>query len=389
MEFGTFQIVAVILILIFVIIRAVVSVLYAQGKYMQDADMKIDEWPDLGPIYVRHFLRLLFLPRKLGPKHRIKKVTMTVKKPHQTTPKDHAAFTKLCQPQLIQKLIDDSSGGDALGTILFLTVKTFRLQLTLLGNTHYPLSAIGSVMSSYRALLLRRIEGSEPLTIRAELDSQFRFTERGNVEIDTYVQATDAAGKLVWTDVTTFTIKMGKKAKRAPIPPAKPEPDLSAFPHTQEWQWSEDAGPSFAKLNGDRNPIHMRPAFAALFGFRSSIAHGQHVLARVHDIIGCSAHWGSKGAQYPQAISATFKRPAFLPGQLKCSWGETTTSQTLEFQGLDVVCQKPVEFVVSEVPHGRALVLGYIFGQGKTTKSEAPPEATEDSAKVAEAAASE
>ena len=29
---------------------------------------------------------------------------------------------------------------------------------------------------------------------RAELDSEFRFTERGNVELDTYVQATDAAG---------------------------------------------------------------------------------------------------------------------------------------------------------------------------------------------------
>lgn len=29
---------------------------------------------------------------------------------------------------------------------------------------------------------------------RAELDSEFRFTERGNVELDTYVQASDASG---------------------------------------------------------------------------------------------------------------------------------------------------------------------------------------------------
>ena len=61
----------------------------------------------------------------------------------------------------------DTSGGQGLETILFLTVKTFRLQLCLLANTHYPLSAIGTVISSYRALLLRRIEGSEPLTIRS------------------------------------------------------------------------------------------------------------------------------------------------------------------------------------------------------------------------------
>ena len=80
MAMGTFQIVCLVLILIFVAIRAVVSVMYAQGKYMQDADMKTDEWPDLGPIYVRHFLRLLFKPRAFGPKHRIKKITLAVKK---------------------------------------------------------------------------------------------------------------------------------------------------------------------------------------------------------------------------------------------------------------------------------------------------------------------
>ena len=65
------------------------------------------------------------------------------------------------------QISNDASGGDALETMLFLTVKTFRLQLTLLANSHYPLSAIGTVMGSYRALLLRKIEGPEPLTIRS------------------------------------------------------------------------------------------------------------------------------------------------------------------------------------------------------------------------------
>ena len=74
-------------------------------------------------------------------------------------------------------------------------------------------------------------------------------------------------------------------ALQASQPQTKAEPDTAAYPHSSSWQWNKTAGPQFARLNGDRNPIHMSPLWARLFGFKSNIAHGQHCLSRVHDII--------------------------------------------------------------------------------------------------------
>ena len=67
---------------------------------------------------------------------------------------------------------------------------------------------------------------------------------------------------------------------------SKPEePDTSQWAHHTGWKWSTNAGPAFARLNGDVNPIHWSPRLAKLFGFRSNIAHGQHVIARAVNAI--------------------------------------------------------------------------------------------------------
>ena len=65
----------------------------------------------------------------------------------------------------------------------------------------------------------------------------------------------------------------------------------------------------WATLSKDYNPIHFSSTLARMFGFRSMIAHGNHVLAKGFaklDIDG-------KGMTF---MEVEFRRPAFIPSEL-------------------------------------------------------------------------
>ena len=60
-------------------------------------------------------------------------------------------------------------------------------------------------------------------------------------------------------------------------------------------------------MAGDRNPIHMYPWTAKMFGFKRHIIHGMWLLARA--VAEMDAH-----DQARQRLTCSFKRPVFLPG---------------------------------------------------------------------------
>ena len=63
----------------FMFVRALVSVSVAMGDHMQREHAEPKELPALWPIYVRHILAFFFKRRAFGPKHRLKKISITVK----------------------------------------------------------------------------------------------------------------------------------------------------------------------------------------------------------------------------------------------------------------------------------------------------------------------
>ncbi|MDH6568551.1 hypothetical protein M2160_003572 [Streptomyces sp. SAI-117] len=77
------------------------------------------------------------------------------------------------------------------------------------------------------------------------------------------------------------------------------------LPGVAEWRLAGDVGRRYAAASGDRNPIHLYPLTARLFGFERAIAHGMWTAAR------CLAAHGT-----PQAVlvRAEFRAPVLLPG---------------------------------------------------------------------------
>ncbi|GGS54674.1 MaoC/PaaZ C-terminal domain-containing protein [Streptomyces griseoviridis] len=78
-----------------------------------------------------------------------------------------------------------------------------------------------------------------------------------------------------------------------------------ALPVRAEWRPGGDLGRRYGAASGDRNPIHLHPLTARLFGFPRAIAHGMWTVAR------CLAEHGT-----PEAVTvrAEFRAPVLLPG---------------------------------------------------------------------------
>ncbi|WP_326786216.1 MaoC/PaaZ C-terminal domain-containing protein [Streptomyces sp. NBC_00151] len=77
------------------------------------------------------------------------------------------------------------------------------------------------------------------------------------------------------------------------------------LPALAEWRLAPDVGRRYGAVSGDRNPIHLHPLTARLFGFPRAIAHGMWTVAR------CLAEYGPG---QPAQVRAEFRAPVLLPG---------------------------------------------------------------------------
>ncbi|MFD4262897.1 MaoC/PaaZ C-terminal domain-containing protein [Streptomyces sp. NPDC058534] len=88
-------------------------------------------------------------------------------------------------------------------------------------------------------------------------------------------------------------------------PPGGGPPNPAPLPARLEWRLAGDVGRRYGAASGDRNPIHLHPLTARLFGFPRAIAHGMWTVAR------CLAEHGTPDAA---VVRAEFRAPVLLPG---------------------------------------------------------------------------
>jgi acyl dehydratase len=178
----------------------------------------------------------------------------------------------------------------------------FPLALKLMATPAFPFAAAGVVHIANRITQHRPVDASEQLRVRVRLDN-LRPHDKGQ-QFDFVAEAT-VAGEPVWTEVSTNLRRSGgagsngKSAAETPAPPAA----------TAIWQVPGDTGRRYAAVSGDRNPIHLYPLTARLFGFPRPIAHGMWTKAR------CLA---ALEGRLPEsfAVAVDFKLPLLLPAKV-------------------------------------------------------------------------
>lgn len=188
-----------------------------------------------------------------------------------------------------------ATGDDAL-PVTYPHVLGFPLAMRLMSARDFPLPLLGLVHTSIAITQRRALAatGDYQLTVYVDgLAPHRRGTEAG---VMTEVRV---GPDVVWESRSTYLARHGRSGG------AVTHEGDTPLPAVAEWRLSGDVGRRYAAASGDRNPIHLHPLTARLFGFPRAIAHGMWTVAR------CLAAHGT-----PQAalVRAEFRAPVLLPG---------------------------------------------------------------------------
>ncbi|MER7726260.1 MaoC/PaaZ C-terminal domain-containing protein [Streptomyces sp. NPDC096323] len=190
------------------------------------------------------------------------------------------------------------TGPDAL-PVTYPHVLAFPLAMRLMTARRFPLPVTGLVHTWIEITAHRTLHPAGRLELKVYADGL--APHRRGTEV-TVVTEARLAGELVWESRSGYLSRHATSHTAAQATPA-PEP---ALPALAEWRLPADLGRRYGAASGDRNPIHLYPLTARLFGFPRAIAHGMWSVAR------CLAE--APQPHLIRTVRADFRAPVLLPG---------------------------------------------------------------------------
>ncbi|GGS19730.1 MULTISPECIES: MaoC family dehydratase [Actinokineospora] len=226
-----------------------------------------------------------------------------------------AAYNQVCEFRLTDEL-----------PITYPHVLTFPMQVKLMTDGDFPFPLVGSVHVANRITQTRALRVGEEFDLRVHVEN-LRPHPKGR-QFDMVSEAF-VDGELVWHDTSTYLRRGGGSGSSGASEPAEQAgpPAPSAV-----WKVPEDIGRRYGEASGDRNPIHLHPLTAKLFGFPRAIAHGMWTKAR------CLAAFEGR---LPEAytVDVRFKLPVLLPA--KVAFATARTQDGHRFDLVDARRGKP------------------------------------------------
>ncbi|WP_327222348.1 MaoC/PaaZ C-terminal domain-containing protein [Streptomyces cyaneofuscatus] len=178
-------------------------------------------------------------------------------------------------------------------------VLAFPLAMRLMTARRFPLPVVGLVHTWIEIVARRPVQSDEPLELTlyaAELTPHRRGTEV------TMVTEARVAGTLVWESRSGYLSRHATNATGS----TREADGSPTLPAVAEWRLPGDLGRRYGAVSGDRNPIHLHPLTARLFGFPRAIAHGMWTVAR------CLAEADGQPGEI-RSVRADFRAPVLLP----------------------------------------------------------------------------
>jgi acyl dehydratase len=217
-----------------------------------------------------------------------------------------AAYARVCGFRLSEEL-----------PLTYPHILSFPLQMKLMTDPGFPFPLVGSVHLANRITRTRPLGRGERLDIRVRVEN-LRSHQKGR-QFD-LVSEVSAAGEVVCAGVSTYLRRGGGSGEREPA--ARDDP----LRPTATWRVPADTGRRYAEVSGDRNPIHLYPLTARLFGFPRAIAHGMWTKAR------CLAAFEGR---LPDSctVGVRFQRPMLLPATVGFAARQTDAGWDFRLSG--------------------------------------------------------
>ncbi|WP_328884362.1 MaoC family dehydratase [Streptomyces sp. NBC_00299] len=201
------------------------------------------------------------------------------------------------------------TGDDAL-PVTYPHVLGFPLAMRLMSGRDFPLPLLGLVHTSITVTRHRALTATRGYELSVHIDGLVPHRRGTEAAVVTELRAAD---EVVWESRSTYLARHRTDGRTASgqvqgMRDGQEALDVLEYkplPAVAEWRLAADVGRRYGAASGDRNPIHLHPLTARLFGFPRAIAHGMWTVAR------CLAAHGT-----PEAVRvrAGFRAPVLLPG---------------------------------------------------------------------------
>lgn len=178
-------------------------------------------------------------------------------------------------------------------------VLAFPLAMRLMTARRFPLPVVGLVHTWIEIVARRPVHSDEPLELT--LYAEELTPHRRGTEV-TMVTEARSAGALVWESRSGYLSRHATNATGS----TREADGSPTLPAVAEWRLPGDLGRRYGAVSGDRNPIHLHPITARLFGFPRAIAHGMWTVAR------CLAEADGRPGEI-RSVRADFRAPVLLP----------------------------------------------------------------------------
>ena len=177
------------------------------------------------------------------------------------------------------------------------------LFMSLILDSRFPFAAMGLVHVRNKITALRRVHEHEPLDVACGFGDLVQTDKGYEFSILTTIST---GGDVVWESASTMLARVGSGGGNKTREPAE-APAVA----TETWHVPGNIGRRYGAVSGDRNPIHLYPLTAKLFGFKRQIAHGMWSKAR------CLAALENDLPESMFSVDVQFKLPVFIPAKVQ------------------------------------------------------------------------
>ncbi len=212
---------------------------------------------------------------------------------------------------------------------VYIYILAQRAQAALMLQKEFTIAIPGLVHVYNRLQEVNPIDYTAPFDIETQVDVEYKA--EGSL-VPTFSVAFLQRGQVV---ARCNSIYLAKRKSNKPKSTTTVDNPVTKPFLSQEILIPANAGRQYAKIAGDRNPIHTSTLLAKVFGFKRPIAHGWYLVSKIVNL--CEQH---QNITY-KTINVEFKSPVFLPGSLTIQLEEKTDG-SLVFSALSKETNKLV-----------------------------------------------
>lgn len=194
---------------------------------------------------------------------------------------------------------------------------TFDLHMYLLTSENFPFNLLGTVHIENHIERFDHTPLDQNYTVDTYLDNLTPHSKGASYDLVTEYRNGEN-DKLLWREHSKNLVMLPRKYRDLE-PPQKQASDSRAKEPCSEqaevWKLASNLGREYGAISGDRNPIHLYPLTAKLFGFKRHIIHGMWTLSRSN--ASAEAFLNKQGWDTGRlSMKNRFYRPVFLPAKV-------------------------------------------------------------------------